>query len=307
MKGAGEVLVIGGGGFVGQHLLRRLQGPVSVISPRKLPFLPLEGRSHVCGLDDTETLAKLLPNCRWIVHLASETTPGISAGNPLLEAERTLLPNIRLFEMLQDYPDANILYLSSGGAVYGNKPSSKVIEDSSCQPLSYYAAGKVALEAFITALVQQSPRSAIILRPSNFYGPGQRFRAGFGLVPTIFECLHTGTPLKVWGDGSSVRDYLFIDDFIDLILKLLSSPAPSRGTHTYNVGAGCGYSLNQICVLIEELTKRLIPRQSYPWRPVDVDRIVLDVSRIKQDYGWVAETSLSDGLRATCKWWAETR
>ncbi|MDM8546563.1 NAD-dependent epimerase/dehydratase family protein [Candidatus Venteria ishoeyi] len=301
------ILVLGGSGFVGQCLLPHLPPPVYVISRQKLSNLPVGAQAFQVGLDDVPTLKKILPKCRWLIHLASDSTPGVSAGKPLFEAEHNLVPNLCLFELLQDYPHVKLLYLSSGGAVYGNPGDAAVSECTPLHPLSYYAAGKIALEAFITALVQQSPRPAVILRPSNFYGPGQAYRPGFGVIPTVLQYQQQGKPLHIWGDGENVRDYLFIEDFIQLCLLLLRQNELETGAKIYNVGAGYGCSLNQLCGLLEQVTGQRVLREYHPARAVDVQHIVLDTARIQSACGWQAQTALTQGLEKTWAWWHKNR
>lgn len=297
------ILILGGNGFVGQRLIHSLPGPVYVISRSLMENVP----PHVCvyqvSLDDVDTTSKILPSCRWVVHLASDSTPGTSADNPLLEAERNLLPSLRFLQQLQIHPEVNILYLSSGGTVYGNAVSMSIREDERLSPLSFYAAGKVSLECFIMALVHQSPRSGVILRPSNIYGPGQLYRAGFGIIPTILECQRHNRPLLIWGDGENVRDYIFIDDFIDICLKILNQPVPKRGIEVYNVGSNIGCSLNQLCELVERVTGQQVMREYRPPRNFDVNHVVLDVMKVSETFGWFPSTSLKDGLKKTWEWW----
>ena len=161
-------------------------------------------------------------------------------------------------------------------------------------PLSYYGAGKAAIEAFIIAFCQQQNRPATILRPTNFYGPGQSCQPGFGIIPTIFDCLLKSKALPIWGDGKSVRDYLYIDDFIELCTQISTSPSPPD-LRIYNVGSGLGYSINSLCDLIEEVTNKQIIREYHPSRSVDVQRVVLDCSRIEHDHAWHAQTDLTTG------------
>lgn len=303
MSKARGILVLGGSGFVGQRLLPHLPPPVYVITRRILLNLPAGVQTFRTSLDDVPTLKQILPECNWLVHLASDSTPGVSAGKPLFEAEQNLLPNLRLLDVLQNYPQVKLLYLSSGGAVYGNPCSAAAQEHTPLNPLSYYAAGKIAVEAFIAALTSQSPRYAAILRPSNFYGPGQLYRPGFGIIPTILEYQRLGKSLQIWGDGENVRDYLFIDDFVNLCLLMLKSDQTEPGTHIYNVGSGNGYSLNQLCELLEKITGKIVLRKYHTGRAVDVKHIVLDSSRIQSSFGWQAQTALPDGLYKTFQWW----
>ncbi|MDY0044902.1 MAG: NAD-dependent epimerase/dehydratase family protein [Syntrophales bacterium] len=305
MTKASGILVLGGSGFAGQRLLPHLPPPVYIISRRQFYGLRHGVHAFRTNLDDIPTLKQILPKCRWVVHLASDSTPGTSAGKPRFEAEHNIVPTVRFLDVLQSYPQVKLIYLSSGGAVYGNPGHTSVHEDTPLNPLSYYAAGKITNEAFIAALTNQSPRYAAILRPSNFYGPGQRYRPGFGIIPTILEHQRIGKPLQIWGDGENVRDYLFIDDFVHLCLLMLQNKNTEPGTHIYNVGSGFGYSLNQLCELLEKVTGEIVLREYRSTRVVDVRHIVLDSSRIQSACGWQALTPLEEGLQKTVRWWTD--
>jgi UDP-glucose 4-epimerase len=248
----------------------------------------------------------VLPECGWVIHSACASTPGSSALRPLAEVEDNLLPSLRFLHILQDYTQARLIYLSTGGALYGNPdPSFPLVPENLCAaPLSYYGAGKAALEQFIIAFCNQQQRPGIILRPANFYGPGQPCKPGFGIVPTILQRLRQNQPIQIWGDGETVRDYLYIEDFIDLCATLLTSPRLCAGAAIYNVGSQQGTSLNQLCGLLEEVTRIPLQREYHASRVVDVRRIVLDCRRIQADYGWRAGTDLSAGLRRTWEWFA---
>jgi len=295
------ILVIGGSGFIGQHLLKKLQCKVFVISRSRPLYTPENAEVFRTNIDDITVLNKVLPYCKWVFHLASDSTPGTTAMKPGLELELNLGPSLVFFEALQKYPEVNIIYLSSGGAVYGNPLNSPVKESEPLTPSSYYGACKVATEAFISALSEQSPRTAIILRPSNFYGPGQFFKQGFGVIPTIFEYQRCGQILKIWGDGENARDYLYIDDFIELCLLIIATDY-STGSYVYNVGTGVGYTLNQLCDEIEHITNIKIHREYLESRSVDVRNIVLDSKNVQFDFNWRAKTNLSLGLNNYWHW-----
>jgi len=297
------ILILGGSGFVGRRLLKRLYPQHSEIyviarSAHTLPLLDGVTR-YTDSLDNLELLNELLPKCHTVVHLASGSTPGSSALQPTFEAGNNLLPTLRFLESLHKQEPVNLIYVSSGGAVYGNPTSALVREDAPLFPLSYYGAGKVALEKFIGAFCLQAHRSATILRPANFYGPEQLFRSGFGIVPTILHHLQVGKPLQIWGDGENVRDYLYVDDFVELLVQLIDHPTAQTHASIYNVGSEQGTTLNQLCHFIEQITGLTIERQYQLSRAVDVRRIVLDCNRIHQDYHWFPRTDLLTGLTLT--------
>jgi UDP-glucose 4-epimerase len=319
MKAQG-ILILGGTGFVGRQLLKRLhpQHPEIYVIARSSHTLPTLSGVH-CYTDSLDNLALLntiLPHCKTVIHLASDSTPGSSALQPTFEATNNLLPTLRFLEILQKYEHVSLIYTSSGGAIYGNPTAQLVKENDPLAPLSYYGAGKAALEKFIMAFCQQSQHHAIILRPTNFYGPEQPYRKGFGVIPTIFQTILTKKPLQIWGDGENVRDYLYISDFIDLCIQLIDEPVAHnniRGSSfftektltsnsIYNVGSEQGTTLNQLCSLIEEMTQMPVIRQYKDARAVDVKRIVLDCSRLHEDYHWYPRIDLKTGLTKTWKW-----
>lgn len=300
------ILLLGGTGFVGQSLLTHWQDcpyPVYVLARREPPYFSCPNVTYYRdSLDNVTVLESLLPRCRWAVHLASDSTPGSSAGQPSFEVGHHLLPTVRFLEVLQRFPDVNLLYLSSGGAVYGNPGMQHVPESAPLWPLSYYGAGKAALEQFIIAFAQQNQRCVIILRPSNFYGPAQPYRPGFGIIATLFQHLLTQQPLPIWGDGETVRDYLYMADFTALCKRILTHPPLPTSIHIYNAGSGQGVTLNQLCQQVETITGRSVSRHYLPARGLDVRHIVLDCQRIYQDYGWLPQVPLEQGLRLTWEW-----
>ena len=294
-----KVLVVGAAGFIGQHLVRALAaGGVSVIAQvhqRQGDFGP--GVQTVTADTATETL---LQGCAAVVWLASGTTPAGSASGPLLELRSNLAPLLTLLQTLQSQPDCHLLYVSSGGTLYGDvdRPAT---ESLAAHPRSYYAAGKAAAEHFIEAWCQQHSGTATVLRPSNVYGPGQTLHGGFGVIPAAMACLRDGKPMTLWGDGESLRDYLYIDDFIAACMAALQQPS-TQGLRVFNVCSGQATSLQQLLALIEQVAGRTLQRDQRPARAVDLRRVLLDGTRIREALGWTPHTSLQTGLRHTWQW-----
>lgn len=305
-KTSNAVLLLGGTGFVGSRLIERLHAlgrEVYVIS-RKAHTLPALPNCHRFSdsLDNVALLDDMLPRCGTVFHLASTSTPGSSAMQPAFEASNNLLPTLRFLEILQRHPNAELVFLSSGGAIYGNVAADSITEDAPLAPLSYYGAGKAAVEKFIAAYCTQLKRAAIILRPANFYGPGQPYRAGFGVVPTIFHHIKNGRRFEIWGDGNNIRDYLYIDDFLDLCVMLIDQAPHEIGLHIYNAGSGKGTTLNALCELAAKASGKALDREYKATRAVDVRRVVLNSDAVRRAYGWTARTRLEDGLSATWNW-----
>lgn len=300
------VLLLGGTGFVGRTLAARLvvEGKqVFVIARREYDWSKTPSVvSYTSSLDNRALLEEVLPRCKTVFHLATETTPGASALHPAIEAEANLLPTLRFLECLQKYPDILLVYISSGGAAYGDNTHCPVSEQVALSPISYYGAGKAALEKFILAFCRQTQGRAIILRPSNFYGPGQPYQKGFGVIPTIFHHLLTGNSMQIYGDGETVRDYFYIEDFIDFCTQNLVINNCCTRSKVYNIGSGRGTTLNELCNMAEDISGKMLKRDYLTIRMVDVKNIVLDCTRIQSDYQWNAGTGLRTGVTRAWEW-----
>ncbi len=306
---ADRVLVIGAGGFVGSRLLQ-------AFAERKQRVIATGRHAFVAPGADVETIIvagrdprdylPLLQGCRAVVHVASASTPGSSAAQPLLELQENLRPTFALLQALQEHPAIPLLYVSSGGTLYDPKADVDADESAMVAPRSYHGAGKIAAEHFIAAWCRQFRASATIVRPSNLYGPGQAERSGFGIVPTAFGKILRGETLHVWGDGSAERDYLYIGDFTRLCIAILEA-APARGTRVINACSGASISLNELFGEIERVTGRQLQRSYEAARAVDMPRVEMQADRARELYGWTPDVALPEGLERTWQWFETSR
>lgn len=295
----GKVLVVGATGFIGQHLMRAFA--TAGVDAVARVHRPQEDVSNPPQAAMAGTAGSaLFADCDAVVWLASGTTPAGSASDPRLELRSNLAPLLELLQVLQSRPDCHLLYVSSGGTLYGDvdRPAS---ESLAPHPRSYYAAGKAAAEHFIEAWCRQYSGTATVLRPSNVYGPGQTLHGGFGVIPAAMGCLLRDAPMTLWGDGESLRDYLYIDDFITACMAVLTQPSP-QNLRVFNVCSGQATSLNQLLAQIEQVAGRTLQRDQRPGRSVDLRRVLLDGARIGEALGWMPRTSLHDGLQCTWNW-----
>lgn len=297
-----RILLIGGGGFLGSALTRRLlaDGHEVEILVRDhgrtvIPICPV----HVGGLGNLTLLRRILPSFNTVFHLASGTTPGVSGRDPSLEVELNILPTLRFLEAFQAQSNIHLIFISSGGTVYGNPTSNPVLETATLAPLSYYGASKVALETFLATNAHNQNGRLTILRPSNLYGPGQPHYSGFGVIRTMLQHLQEDTAMQIWGNGEAVRDFIYIDDLVDACTLSLNDPA-ERGV--YNVGSGLGYSLRQLVETVCAACCRHLRVEYRPGRKIDVNSIILDSSRLQAAVGWQPRTSLELGIRQAWRW-----
>lgn len=297
-------MILGAGGFVGRHLVHALaeQGQDVIAVSRRPLDLHMANVENIVGEPcEPEHFIPLVKRSRAVVHAASRSTPGSSAGHAIAELHGNLRPTLSLLQALQQSPETNLLYLSSGGSLYATAPDELATEVSGVCPRSYHGAGKIAAEYFISAWCSQYQGAATVLRPSNIYGPGQSERTGFGIVPAGLGKISRGESLSVWGDGTIIRDYLYIDDFVTLCTIALAAPMPA-GSRLFNASSGIGVSLNQLFAVMEAVTGQTLSRSYDIGRPVDAPRVVMDASLARQHYGWTATTSLHEGLKNTWAW-----
>ena len=302
MSARERILLIGGNGFLGSALARSLAR-----AGREVHVLSRSAEPGQCGgiafhrgsQDDIAIVAPLLKQCRTVIHLASTTTPGSSARSPGIDTKENLLPATMLAKAMSVLPPDRLIFVSSGGAVYGNPERLPVDESCAPRPLSYHAAGKVALEALFTAFAHANGVSLAILRPSNIYGPGQPLRGGFGLVRTLLEKALRGEAVEMWGDGSAVRDYLYIDDAVEACTRLIGNP---QATGLFNAGSETGTSIRELITLVAQLTGRTSEVVQRPARATDVRAIFLDSARLREATEWAPCVHLSEGIEKTWGW-----
>lgn len=298
------VLLIGAGGFVGRALLAtfvKCGHPVIAISRSNFATTGEGIERHVLAMRDVLDYAPFLPRVRAVIHVASASTPGGSAGKPVDELDENLRPTVALLESLQSHPRVPLVYVSSGGSLYSRVADGPSDELAAVYSRSYHGAGKIAAEHFIEAWCNQFDGAAVVLRPSNLYGPGQTERPGFGIVPTAFGKLARGEPLEVWGDGSAERDYLYINDFTRLVVDAMTGPM-ERGFRVFNACSGTSIDLNGLFALIERVTGRSLQRSYNPVRRVDAASVRMQATRAQQVFGWDAQVGLRDGLECTWRW-----
>ena len=303
-----RVLVLGSAGFIGSALCRYL-------ADRDFRVHAL-GRSEAeethpnlvrmrGSIEDRGLLREALAACEHVVYAAAMTTPGTSARDPGLEVLGNLLPLSRLLECAADFPGRRVVYLSSGGAIYG-EAARDAGETDPLRPRSYYGAGKVAAEAFLHACVASSDWTAVSLRPTNLYGPGQHATKGFAIVPTLFDRAIDGQPFQIWGDGSSVRDYCHIDDLLAAIELAVVKPLKSD-FNVYNVASGQSASILELVEACQLASGRPIRTEFRPLRGVDVACVSPSHQAISDELGWAPHFDLKTGLEQTWHWHQKSR
>ena len=275
---SGPVVVLGGGGFVGSAITRRLvsDGYEVIVAERKLPpDLDRVAGARVLMRDagDPAIYGELLDGVSAVVYAVGCLYPHESNASPLSDIQNALPPLIHLLEALRRRPGVPLVFLSSGGTVYGDPRTLPVTEDHPTDPTSSYGILKLAAEKYIGMYRELYGLRTRILRVANAYGPFQPIARGQGVVGVFIDRVVRGMPVTIFGTGQTTRDYIHVDDVAHAVSSSLSAGPP----HIMNVGTGVGTSVSQIVQLLEQLSGRPVAVEYLPDRGFDVESIVLDV------------------------------
>ena len=296
-------LVIGGCGFIGSHVVDTLLAKgqeVRVLDRRAEMFRPpVPGVEYVmCDLADTAQIYEALAGVDAVVHLASTTVPATSNLDPVGDISGNLISMVRLLEVMRQAGVRKMVYLSSGGTVYGVPQSDPVREDHPLNPISSYGIVKVAIENYLFMEHRLHGLDYVALRASNPYGPRQGHTGIQGLIGTHLWRLARQEQIEVWGDGSVVRDFIHVQDLAELCHRALVSGV----TGSFNAGSGEGASVAEVVEMICNTVGGDVTPLYKPGRNFDVPRVVLDVSKAERELGWHKTRALPQGIADTWAW-----
>lgn len=297
-----NILFLGGAGFIGSNLIRMLIGrkddiKVYVLEPTFANISRLDGmevqvfRGTLQDIDFVQSIIEA-NHIDTIVHLVATIIPGSTFEDYKREYQQVIFPTIELMQYCAQN-DIKFVYFSSGGTVYGNRTDMTPFKETDpMAPISYYGWSKQMMENSILYVHRTAGLKYLIVRPSNPYGHGQNIHAKQGLIAVALGKILAGEPIVVWGDGSNVRDYIYIDDLCEVLCQLLEKNVSNT---TLNIGSGVGASINDIIQVLRDVVSEEIQVEYQPARKVDVSHMILDTTHLKQ-YVNVEFTSLVDGV-----------
>ena len=229
-----------------------------------------------------------------VVHLVATIIPGSTFEDYKREYQHVIFPTIELMQICAQR-QIRFVYFSSGGTVYGNRTDMTPFKETDAMaPISYYGWSKQMMENSILYVHRTTGLKYLIVRPSNPYGHGQNIHAKQGLVAVALGKILAGEPITVWGDGSNVRDYIYIDDLCEAVVQLLEKEVCNT---TINIGSGQGASINDIINVLKEVVSEEVKVDYQPARSVDVSHMILDTTRLQQ-YVNLKITPLKEGVEA---------
>jgi UDP-glucose 4-epimerase len=292
-----KILVLGGNGFLGSHIVDELvlYGHEVSIFDRNVDKFKAHNAKLKCysgSISDSVLLAEALENVELVIHSVSTTVPSTSNRDPAADVQQNLLPTIHLLDLMRQSSVNRLIYLSSGGTVYGTPNEIPVNERHSLNPICSYGVVKLAIEHYIGMFKELYGLKPIILRPSNPYGIRQGHDGVQGALSTFLMHNLQNKGISIWGDGGITRGYIYAKDFA----SLCRIAAESNQTGTFNVCSGEGYTLNELIALIEKITGKKSIIDYLPSRNFDVKNIVLDSTKAKSTFNWKPEYTLHDGV-----------
>lgn len=306
-RSPGLSVVLGGCGFLGSHICRELvQNGHSVrvfdklyAERKRINDLLSEIELVEGDVARASDVLGALQGADTVFHLVHTTVPGSSMADPSYDVESNVAASVRWLSQLGQTSVRRIIFVSSGGTVYGVPQSKLIGEHHPTDPICSYGITKLALEKYIAMYATLAGIDYLILRPSNVYGEGQRLHHGQGVIGVLIDRVLRGQPLEVWGTGEGLRDYLYIADFTGAVRRLWSYEGPQ---HIFNVSSGEGYSVLDIIEILGRQLGGLPEVKHVPSRSFDVPVNVLDSSLLQMEVGWGPRVKLEEGVARVIQW-----
>ena len=305
-----KTCVIGGGGFIGRHVVRALlaEGRRVLVVGRKpvASYLPA-GAEYVyqpSATDWESYFRSILTGVDEIIDLSYATVPQTSFQDPVNDIIVNLPAAVRLFELAATLPLRKMVWISSGGTVYGRTGSGLISENHPTLPLSPYGITKLAIEKYAHLFFENRELPIVCVRPSNAFGEEQVPYRGQGFVATAIASVLEGKIISIFGEHGTIRDYLHVADMARGIVRALVDGQPGE---VYNVGSGIGLTNRQVLEAIAPLAEqaqRPLILQTLPARSFDVPSNVLDCSKLQRDTGWQTQLSFGEAIATTWAWYA---
>lgn len=300
-----KALVVGGNGFIGSHLVDRLARAgwstvVLDIQGRRYNDMP-DGVRFIQGdFSQSFILREALEGVEVVFHLAWTTIHEVANREPIEDIRANLIPAVCLLETCRQMQVPRVVFLSSGGTVYGEAEYLPILETHPQNPLTAYGVTKLAVEKYIAMFRHLYGLESVILRPSNPYGPRQDPLRGQGVVTAFLYCVSKGLPVMLFGDGGTTRDFFYVSDLVE---ALVASAVQTVGPESvFNVGGGKEISLLDVLDVTEKVIGKSALVEYRPSRPFDAPRICLDVRRASRVLQWAPQVSLKEGVERTWQW-----
>lgn len=302
-----KITIFGGGGFIGSTIADRLLRDGHELRiferPRLNAYREFSNHEKVTwitgdflSIHDVNTA---IDGADVVLHLVSTTLPKSSNDDPIYDVQSNLVATLQLLNAMVAKQVRKVVFISSGGTVYGNPIYLPLDENHPTEPRVSYGITKLAIEKYLLMYQELHGIKVNILRVANPFGERQRIETAQGAVGVFLSRAIQNQPIEIWGDGSVTRDYLYVSD----VAEAFAAAVDYSGTESvFNISSGVGTSLNKMIDLLEQVLDREIVRHYRAGRPFDVPVSVLSNHLALQEFGWKPKVKLRDGIAKTAAW-----
>lgn len=298
-------LILGGNGFIGSHIAEQLLKQGHQVTIYERPDSLLENVEHIKkqlsfiygDFKEEFRFPEILQNIDWVFHLICTTLP--ANENAIIDIEENVIPTLRLLEACRYANIRKILFISSGGTVYGAS-SLPVDELHKTDPICAYGIQKLMIEKYLHLFNHLYSLDYTVLRVSNPYGERQNPFKPQGAIGVFLAQALLRRTIKIWGDGNVVRDFLHVSDVAIAAVKATEYKGQEK---LFNIGSGVGCTINDVLACMETALDRKIDRVYLQGRKQDVAYNVLDSSRAKSVLGWEPVVDMLAGIRRMAYVW----
>lgn len=300
-----KVLVTGGAGFIGSHLVDRLvlEGHEVVVidnlATGKRRNINRAARFYKTDIQSwrvERVFRNERPNV--VMHLAAQMDVRKSVEDPMFDAQVNVLGTLNVLQQAVKHGVRKVIFSSSGGAIYGEQEIYPAPESHLLSPLSPYGLSKLCGEQYLSYFQRVSGLQAVSLRYANVYGPRQDPEGEAGVVAIFIQKMLNNEQPVINGNGRQTRDFVFVDDVVEANLAMIGQETQG----TYNVGTGVETSINDLFRILVQHTGSTCKEIHGPAKKGEQARSVIDSTKLRQEVSWEPKADLSDGLKKTVEY-----
>jgi len=302
-----KITILGGGGFIGSAIADRLLKDNHHLRiferPRVPPYRQFSDTEDVEWLTgdflSIHDVAEAIDGSDIVIHLVSATLPKSSNDDPIYDVQNNVIATLQLLNILVSKQVNKIIFISSGGTVYGEPTYLPIDEQHPTEPQVSYGITKLAIEKYLLMYQQLHGINTVILRVANPFGERQRIETAQGAVGVFLSRAIRRQSIEIWGDGTIVRDYVYVGD----VAEAFSCAVVYEGEYSiFNISSGTGISLSELIAQIELQLGHPVDHQHLPARSFDVPVSILANNLACQELGWTVRVGFKEGLARTCEW-----
>jgi UDP-glucose 4-epimerase len=297
-------VVFGAGGFIGTNLCKSLVGKVDLLRAfgrSQHPPVELIGCEWIKGdFSNAQSIFAAVEGCDTVFHLVNTSTPASSNVDILADLQGNVCSSLNLLNICREAGIKRIIFVSSGGTIYGIPKLIPTPETEPTNPITAYGVCKLTIEKYLGLYEYLYGLEYRVLRVANPFGPYQNPQKNQGVIAAFINRALEGKSIDVWGDGNVIRDYIYIDDVVNALELAVIHEGDGR---VFNIGSGEGHSLNNIINLIENIIENKISIDRKSARSIDVPVSILDISFALKNLCWEPTINFHDGLQNTLDWY----